>query len=294
MTHIFEQSQLELRSNPNMLINGDFSVWQRGVAFTAGWRYTADRWLANNASVTRTHSNRYGSVLRVKRNYSDGGLITQCVELQKAGSNYSMRPFQLGKEYTITALVNTRNKIKPSLSWGTGSVAPTGKPTSTVFEYKGSRSNAQDQYLSWTFTLDNQSAPADSCLRLTMKGETANELVDFYDIKLEFGSVATPFVAEDSAINLAKCQRYYYKHLQLPVYGAVIVTQATTSWRMINAPFPQTMRAAPNVTPSFAFNTGAQITPYATVTHQGINWQFDNVPQATFVHLVNYEADAEF
>tara|TARA_Y100001956_G_scaffold70858_1_gene75177 strand:- start:659 stop:1093 length:435 start_codon:yes stop_codon:yes gene_type:complete len=45
MSNIFEQSQLALRSNPNLFINGDFSVWQRGTTFSnIGGQYTADRW----------------------------------------------------------------------------------------------------------------------------------------------------------------------------------------------------------------------------------------------------------
>ena len=31
-------------SNPNLLINGDFQVWQRGTSFNANGVYTADRW----------------------------------------------------------------------------------------------------------------------------------------------------------------------------------------------------------------------------------------------------------
>ncbi len=41
----------------NLLINGDFSVWQRGVNFTNLTGYTADRWTvatASDATVTRS------------------------------------------------------------------------------------------------------------------------------------------------------------------------------------------------------------------------------------------------
>ena len=34
----------EIGYNPDRIINGDFSVWQRGVSFTAAFAFTADRW----------------------------------------------------------------------------------------------------------------------------------------------------------------------------------------------------------------------------------------------------------
>lgn len=52
-----------ISSNPNLLINGGFTVWQRGESFTVGTRrmYTADRWYcvklaggAESATVSRT------------------------------------------------------------------------------------------------------------------------------------------------------------------------------------------------------------------------------------------------
>lgn len=43
-------------ANPNLLINGDFQVWQRGTTITGigMFRYTADRWRLNTSSASGT------------------------------------------------------------------------------------------------------------------------------------------------------------------------------------------------------------------------------------------------
>lgn len=197
-------------AKPNLLINGDFSVWQRGENTVNGWRYSADRWCCNGDNGSHTHqwSKGAGSVLRALRaDFAGSGVITQCVELEQTGFGTALRPFVLARTYTITAQVNTTNRLRPELTWGTGVVGPTGSVSDTVFEWKGG--SGMVETISWTFTLDHVHDDDDLCMRVSINQETENVPIDFYDVKLEEGEVFTGWNHDDHQTNLAKCQRYY-------------------------------------------------------------------------------------
>ena len=72
----------------------------------------------------------------------------------------------------------------------------------------------------------------------------------FTGVKLEIGSVATPYNRQSLTKSLADCQRYYQVgSFKLDLYAAA--GQATGSYQS----FPVTMRAAPTVTPTFTTQT---------------------------------------
>lgn len=192
--------------NPNMLINGDFSVWQRGNSFT-GFVYGCDRWVGYNAAVTRQWEAVKGTVLKaVRSDIADGILITQPVELLQTGFGISVKPFVQGKEYTLSAHVGTTGKLKPEIWYGEGAVAPTGGVTDDTFAFQSPDS---DGYVSFTFTVDHLPATDDLCVLISFKGEGTGVEYNFYSAKLEIGSVRTEHVPDLEQVNLAKCQRYY-------------------------------------------------------------------------------------
>ena len=80
----------------------------------------------------------------------------------------------------------------------------------------------------------------------------------FTGVKLEVGSIATPFVPDDRQVSLAKCQRYYCKTfpqgtapaqnttIALGTLGDVSSVTGLSHWA--NWRYPTVMRAAPSIT----------------------------------------------
>ena len=87
---------------------------------------------------------------------------------------------------------------------------------------------------------------------------TANALFYITGVKLEVGSIATPFVPDDRQVSLAKCQRYYCKTfpqgtapaqnttIALGTLGDVSSVTGLSHWA--NWRYPTVMRAAPSIT----------------------------------------------
>ena len=80
-------------SNPNLLINGDFQVWQRGTSFdlqtNGGYKYTADRWCV---ATSNSHHIEKAS----------GGGITLACSLYQHLEN----PLKNGHEYVLSANID--------------------------------------------------------------------------------------------------------------------------------------------------------------------------------------------
>ena len=82
---------------------------------------------------------------------------------------------------------------------------------------------------------------------------------DFYitGIKLEVGTVATPYRHESYAENLAKCQRFFYKTVD---YTWFYRLNSTPEYGRINLLFPTEMRT----TPTASFTIGGTVTSSGT------------------------------
>ena len=105
-------------------------------------------------------------------------------------------------------------------------------------------------------------------------------------IKLELGSVATPFVPPDPASELLKCQRYYYEMSQsyeLPNCGPY----GTTSYRRGNIIFHTTMRSIPTIT----FDSNDSSVAVGNISTNGILLYTNNATEWSTITKVI--ADAE-
>ena len=173
----FVKGKIPTVSNPNLLINPDFSINQRnngGTVISGGTLksfFIADRWKIynNNTSVSgRITRNDDGSfTLSMTKAYCD---IGQAFET----------PIEEGY-YTLSAKIN--GKIQ----------------THTGYLAKGAQITSNDQGL----VLDETSFRV-RCLQ----GQTVT--VEW--AKLEIGGSATPFSPPNPTIELIKCQRYYQVH----------------------------------------------------------------------------------
>ena len=163
-------------SNPNLLINPDFKINQRGVTSYTSNGYTVDRWKINSGTV----------------NASSSGIT---VTLNSKGQFIQQFENTLSGTHTATIKV-TSITGDCVLSIGTHSLQLNKAGTFTITE--------------------NGSISGISLYKNTAGTCTIN--VEY--IKLEQGSVATPFVAPNLAEEFVKCQRYYYKFKVLK-YGII-------------------------------------------------------------------------
>jgi hypothetical protein len=152
-------------SNPNLLINPDFRINQRGATSYTSNEYAVDRWKINNGTVS-PQSNGVTVTLNNK------GQFIQTFENTLSGT------------YTATIKVTSI----------TGECAL----------YVGQHSFQLNKAGTFTIT-ENGSINGISLY----KSNDGTCTINIEYIKLEQGSIATPFVAPNPAEELVKCRRYY-------------------------------------------------------------------------------------
>ncbi len=150
--------------------------------------------------------------------------------------------------------------------------------------------------LEWTFecnTVTTSSPYYEISIRRTDNGLAQYR---FTEAKAEFGSVATPFVADSPEDNLAKCQRYTYKLEQatgssVTIYGFHVSQTATA--RHIQVTFPVTMRGVPAVVDSNIVMSVAGQTVIHILSRNGVRTQVSSQGASGTAYLRTATYDAE-
>jgi hypothetical protein len=242
-------------TNSNGLINGDFSVWQRGTSLTpaVGYAYTADRWLiysqgAAPSSVTQTVNAPDGNMgfgLLANGAASNQAIsFIQRVEALNTLQYYGNTVVVSGWVYTS----DTRSVDWSVLSCGTTNNFTTG--TTALTRLAGNASSATG----WRFVWAQFSAPGNrNGLQVIMGfGATlAGVSVAISKVQLEAGTTFGPFQWRKYAEELALCHRYYrrtegggaYNYSEGTVFGYA------TAGALIGCtlPFPTVMIGTPVV-----------------------------------------------
>lgn len=253
---------------PNILINGDFKVWQRGTSFyRPNGYYTADRWVVscsvNDAcAVTPLSLNLGLAIHEVQNGYA--GSFTDLTQIIENYEDYR------GKTVTLSSSV-------ASVSAGVSAdiYVTDGVGTSHVgtFATAGIKSfshavSASASYLKVIIRMYRDTAPYDATLQINW-------------IKLEQNDHATPFIPRLYNEELIMCKRYYQKMGKgLPGYSS----DTTSNLFGFLAQFPVSMRVAPTVSflkssfqvrlyySEFCYVTLSSITDmWANVTAQGFS-----------------------
>ncbi len=207
----------------NKVINGDFSVWQRGTSFTGGG-YTADRFTTDQSisAGTRTIS---------RQTFSPGSAPVAGYEGQyfyrfatSAGYTAAYNNFQYrgedvrtvgGQTVTISfwAKADTTRSTPvfyqmgygaggsgfQTASIGTASLTTSWQRFTYTFAYPSISGKTINEGNFWGFFFDLPT--------------TASATYDFWGMQVEIGSVATAFQTATGTIQgeLAACQRYYQR-----------------------------------------------------------------------------------
>jgi hypothetical protein len=270
-------------SNRNILINGGFSVWQRGTSgagYVSSGGFVADRWQGIRGAAaagmtmyqitgtsTEIPNNQY--VMRLQRDSGNTStqdirlfysaetldsmsLVGQSVTISfyvRKGSNYS------GGDVTATVYSGTGTDQNLGLTGFTGTTAvATATRTSATLTTGFTRVSA-------TGTVATSAKQLGLIISYTPTGTAgANDFIDIWGIQLEAGSVATPFEFENYSETLAKCQRYYCRigGTSAGLLYPALAFSTTGSYGTVR--FPQTMRTA--VT---AVEASATVSNYALI-----------------------------
>jgi len=230
------------QAGKNKIINGDFSINQRGLTSnTTSGTYGHDRWLFNYSTGTVTYSNQtftagaapvagYEStqfaqiVTSGQSATSANTLFDQRIEdvrtfagqtatlsfWAKAGSGTPSIAVEIGQNFgtggSPSADVNTyAGKTAITASWARYSI------TVAIPSISGKTlgTNANTSFLNSRFWL---SAGTDFNARTGSLG-VQNATIQIWGVQLEYGSKATPFETATGTIQgeLAACQRYYFR-----------------------------------------------------------------------------------
>lgn len=221
----------------NKIINGDFSVWQRGTSFSnpASGAFTTDRWSVvwDGSGATRTVSQQVFTAGNAITGYEPVNFLRFNQSVAGTGGSYNLiqnriedvRTFA-GQTVTVSFWAKAASSITlPQLNWeqgyGTG-----GSPSATTDVNFATNIAITTSWARYTYTVTVPSisgktigttTPGYLGLRLWMPINTAFTL-DIWGVQVEAGSVATPFVPAgggNQQAELALCQRYY-ERINLP------------------------------------------------------------------------------
>jgi len=214
-------------SNPNLLINGDFQVWQRGTSFTYASdsiAYTADRWYTIQVGgVSRLSAAKNGRVMF--------GLRTYC---SSTGSTVLAQPFEdvqffRGQIYTVSFYYDCSSGVTVTVCLGgtlLGTVAGSGFATFTGVW------GASDAVYAQGLTFYGGTHPNTSYF-------------DLYQVKLEYGTIVTPESPRLYGEELVLCQRYYLANIFIS--GLNFLDNGLYWLWPTNLLFPSTMRITPTI-----------------------------------------------
>ena len=253
----------------NLIINGNFDVWQRGTSQTASGVRSADRWYLNLSGGTATASQgtftdgqtavpgnpQFYMALNVTTgNDNCGWQYRREGTWQFANDVYTLsfwaksatpRAMTVSSDsHDASADVNSSHTISPSTFTPTSSWQKfTFKITHSNMSGLGSYANAD-----WTRISINQGSDT----------STAAWKLDLAQVQLEKGDKATPFEHRSYGEELALCQRYFYAmNSNTSTNTTDFINASGYSANQANAgvDLPVTMRATPSQ--SFGNDTGA-------------------------------------
>ena len=257
---------------PNLLINGDFGIWQRGdIKNDAG--YLADRWRVRNTSRTggTTIQDMVYSTSAVQENgnwfflkhtatnHTSSCYINQNIELTKNMASWSQEEFTVAVDfnfdnevemqvslYLVDASDHTNNLAIAESGYD---VVTTGRQTKiinlTTVDLAGLSASG--------FTPDYETDYIQLYVQYRDKNDglgIPNGDYRFHNIKLEEGNTFTGWPYVDPATELAKCQRYYHRITQPISSGAALCGVGlynTATEVLVWAKMPTTMRKIPDV-----------------------------------------------
>lgn len=217
-------ANLPTLSNPNLLINGDFQIWQRGTSFSnVENAYTADRWLIKNA-------NGPTSLVEKSLDVPSGEHMLQSIHIKETSTENTHLRYRtegnLKGTYTLSFWYKTSVDFHTYI-YDNGTYVHLGNP------------NTLNTWARAAFTFT-----ATACDQINLVHAMSAGDVYITGVKLESGTTATPFVSKPIAEEIELCRRYY----QVVVSHRFPMMMTTSTAASGPIFLEKVMRTAPTVT----------------------------------------------
>jgi len=196
----------------NLLHNGNFSVWQRGISVSvtaATPTYTADRWFvksANNAVAVADPSTTRKSALKLSAASGGSADIVQRISAEDSYHLAGATSLTVSGVFTAPAGTITVSLYKPSggtdNTWGTYGAARTQIGSTVTLTSSTARQTA-------TFTGTTNNLVDATGLELVVTFSSVATAVTLSELQLEAGSTATTFERRPYSYELGICQKFY-------------------------------------------------------------------------------------
>ena len=178
--------------NPNLLINGDFQVWQRGTSFSnISNKYAADRWRIQNG-------NSATALVEKSTDVPSEQPMCQSIHIKESNNeNTYLRYYfdsALKGTFTLSFWYKTTKAFDVSIyNNGTPRILP-GRPA------------VIDTWTKYVYTFDAESLTYLNIVHAMSAGD-----VYITGVKLEYGESATLFAPKTYQEELEACQNYFQK-----------------------------------------------------------------------------------
>ena len=269
----------------NKILNGDFSIWQRGVTGVNG--FLADRWYLNAGAPT--------SFSQTRQAFTPGTAPVAGYEGKYFWRNTITTVGPSTEWYLNTYIEDVQTLAGQTATFSFWAKADSARAMSGYFLQRfgdGGSTNVSTTIgtasltTSWqrfTFTisipsLSGKTIGANNLVQIFFAMTPASGMViDLWGVQLEAGSVATPFTTAtgNQALELAACQRYYYRAVPgISTYGLFehfgVATSSTTIYSSLK--LPVTMRTNPSSVDFSTLRTFGQTTGvYNSISNVTIN-----------------------
>ncbi|MBC8529547.1 hypothetical protein H8699_08930 [Christensenellaceae bacterium NSJ-44] len=234
-------------SNPNLLVNGGFDVWQELESYTFKGNslvgYCADQWMfwsygagSEAATITRTEDG-----LRVQHNgYTGGTYVHQTFPDAEYSKKLAGKTVTLSFEATIASGSRIRAILRNSTQFGKFSGG-----SGTDITYKNINGDGTRQVYSVSGIVPDD--VTDLCIGFNGASNYSTNDYTLHWVKLEVGGAATPYVPADYATELMRCMRYYWRPFTY-LYTHHVPADRDSWYLLAGITFPVRMRVAPTTT----------------------------------------------
>ena len=234
-----EQRNLIGAGRKNILINGSFQVSQRGSWASAtaavNGAITVDRWQVHLGTVSATAQDT-GKKLKIAATSTNASAYLIQQQIVEFHTDYASK--------TVTASAKiTSNNANARLGIYDGV---------THFSSPAHSGNGTEELLTVTATLG--ASPTTLKIRPIIASAiagsvsiTSGDYIEFGEVQLELGSVATDFEHRSYGEELALCQRYYYLHVSGVNKQIASAAYYTSTSAYGHVSFPVTMRSIPSL-----------------------------------------------
>ena len=238
-------------ANQNLLANGAFDIWQRGVGpFTSNVIYTTDRWFVySSTSYSLTNETSVipeGATNAVKMTATAGSSF---INLQQSLEQSDVEKLA-GKTVTFSAYLRANATYNGGfalqINWSTTGNSQTPTWTNVAQTVHVPSTSAYTR-VSVTGTVPTNAKGLSFMIAQT-QGLASGSIYYAALAKVELGSVATPFVrmGETYQADLAACERYFQAFTPATVYSYYgIGCYNSTTLCYISMKTKTTMRTAP-------------------------------------------------